>query len=201
MTNTTIRYANFCPNCGAPNSGSPLCSSCGSSLAIGATSNDIMIYDSHRIPSDLPRVSVKNCGSNRFLVIFCLIFGVAFAIPPISMISISLMNSDADLPIPLVLLFSLIFGGISIASFIILGRHFYLKSLCNSGEYMTGTVRGYENSNSYINGVPVLNIFIETFYEGRNVLLKLNLGSTEEKYAVDSEIGMKHVGKYFMILD
>mgnify|MGYP003290064058 CR=1 FL=1 len=214
--NQNSKGSGFCPNCGAPSIGSPFCPHCGSSMNTNGNSTDkggtdsfTSLDTSNRYDvfaeedsawKSLPTVKCHNVGSSKFVIFFCLIFGLCFSWVPF-FIFFLYQSDSSSLPLADALVLGISFGVVGFSAIVILLVHFYYKYKSNSGENVYGVLRSYAPSNTYYNGIPLLNMFIEANVDGQNVLLILNSGKTLITMPIGSNITLIHYKKYYKIIE
>lgn len=202
----SYEYYSACPQCGAANIGHEKCDYCGASLIKKRVNTKLSNYDEFeseddknlREDIDYPVINAKLFGNDRFLVIFCSLFGVGFLLIPtvlcISFVSTGIMEMWAYAMF-------LIFWLIGIGALIPLINHIIKKSKCNKGTEIEGIVRGYEKSMVMVNGSPTLRMRILIDKETEPKILVLNTGSTRRVYPIGKTIKLKGYNNNFIIVE
>lgn len=191
----SVEYHPYCPSCGAANVGNDVCDYCGASLIKSKTNREETkdeMEEQERINAledyKYEEIKGKLREKDDFLLLFCPIFGGAFVIVP-TIVCIAFMGTGI-LEFWLIPFFSL-FWLIGIGALVPLFKQLTEGHKCKTGDLVTGTLRGYEDSMTVVNGRPQLNmrILLNDAYDPKILVLKTPF--TVKKYPVGAQIRLK----------
>lgn len=180
--NRKMKNAKCCPACGAP-AVSEVCQYCG--VATGLKTAEAQM--------EYPILDCKEAALNFFSFWFPMIFAVAFGVPALIMLPLSIITIVlliVDIP------FLLIGGG---------GLFFVIRTLIRNneikknGKLIQAVVYGYVDDNFLVNNKPAQKVkLLVNTPEGPRFIM-YSLGKTIKPYAVNSTIDLLVYKNYFVI--
>lgn len=198
-----FEYYAECPACGASNRGNSVCDYCGASMIKSRTKStdgtgvsDIE-ENNERDDSILPHIKAKSGNVDTFLLLFCSIFGGGFILVPLIVMIAFISTGILE---PWVLGMLLLFFIIGFSSLIPLVINIRNVMKTKKGDIISGTVRGYAKTATYINGECVLRIKVLIDRDTEPKIVIFNTGETTRMYPINTEIKLRRYENYFSIV-
>ncbi len=197
-----------CPYCGAPITGD-VCTYCKAEFN---KKEEKIVEEKKEVVEekkyDYPVMECKEVNFNFLTIGLPLIFGICFCGAGIAMLPIFpiflLPDEGKEMVFPMLSPFiigSLVFFAIGVAGiYIALIPARRKRMISANGEFVTGTVVGYENDTRlYINDYPAQVALIQANTKEGTRIIRYQLGSLNHPYEIDSKINLKIYNEYMMI--
>lgn len=202
-TVVNIEYHSVCPACGAAGGGREICEYCGANLIKNRSEESFGegSLEERNAMEDLglPIEHGKSCETDKFMLMFCLIFGGMFVTVPtilcVVFISVGIFFW------PMIFFFG-IFWVIGFGALMPIILPAVNRKKCKQGPVVTGELRGYEESMVMMNGRPILNMRIRMWDSARNSdkIVLLSSGETVRRYPAGAQMSFRNSGKYYMLV-
>lgn len=199
----TEEYYETCQGCGAPFENKTKCSFCGNSFVKSMTEQYL---DSSKSGEEaaaeledkglaVVRGKVANIGGGE--MIFYVIFsGMFLGVPTFILFIFLLVGLMEWWMIFAFGVFYLVGGGVLVSML----RTKAMQKKCEKGRPLEGIVRGYLNSNFYINDNPVLIVKLRVEENGEPKLLYLKTGTTTRPWSIGSRVSLRNSGEYYLFV-